>query len=79
MKPRKRSISNLYHRWGKHHELNSLEVAQALFDAGLIQFVYVHFHDHPSHYVETLIARAIPEHEFELTIEAVLRRYRGQP
>lgn len=37
MKPRARSIGNLYFRWGRRAGLNAEEVAQALEEVGLIE------------------------------------------
>lgn len=72
MKPRTRSISNLYFRWGSKIKLDAEDVAIALERAGLIERIG------PDRYREVARAEKMPEEKFNELIFETLTSYKGQ-
>jgi hypothetical protein len=73
MKPRTRSIHNLYHRWGQDSKLNAYEIGVILLREKLIEYIYFNTQGQPTHYKETIKMFDIPEQVFNETILKLLR------
>lgn len=70
MKPRIRSILNLYYRWGFKLGLSAHETAQALEQAGMIE------RESPEKYREVVTEKLSPS-EFDEKVYEVLCAYKG--
>ena len=74
MKPRIRSLHNLFHRWGHNSKLDAKEIALRLWSGTLIEYVYFNDRGEPTHYKETQKMFDIPEQVFNETILKILKK-----